>query len=194
MKRGRTVVRTGRGKGKHEVQAAPVPPDPSVVLALDLATSTGWAVLRVKNGTIRSGARSFEAGRVQGAGARFLLFRRWLDEMLQEWAFDVVYFEEVRGHVATQAAQVYGGFLATLTAWCEEREIPYLGVHTGTWKKTITGAGNAKKDQVRACIAERLELDPQPKHDEADALGVLLHATDRFDDGEIRHVRAGRTR
>ena len=39
-----------------------------------------------------------------------------------------VYFEEVRRHAGTDAAHLYGGFLATLTSWCEQHGIAYQGV------------------------------------------------------------------
>lgn len=157
------------------------------VVAFDLATRTGWAVMR-PDGVIVSGVKSFQPTRLQGAGMRFLLFRQWLDELKASHRFTSVYFEEVRGHVATIAAQIYGGFAATLTAWCEEREVPYLGVHTGVWKKALTGAGNAKKDLVQRCVAERLALAKPLGPDESDAIGVLLHGTNRLEDGSIQHV------
>ena len=68
---------------------------------------------------------------------------------------DTLHFEEVRRHVSTDAAHAYGGFLATLTAWCEHQRIPYQGVPVGTIKKHATGKGNANKAAViaaaRAC-------------------------------------------
>ncbi len=36
-----------------------------------------------------------------------------------------IHFEEVRRHVGTDAAHVFGGLLATLTAWVELRGVPY---------------------------------------------------------------------
>ena len=57
---------------------------------------------------------------------RYLRFERWLDETRKiAGGIDAVYFEEVRRHIGTDAAHVFGGFLATLTAWCEAHSIPY---------------------------------------------------------------------
>ena len=56
--------------------------------------------------------------------------------------------------LGTDAAHVYGGFLATLTSWCEQRAIAYQGVPVGTIKRFITGKGNADKaggDRRRSC-------------------------------------------
>jgi len=69
------------------------------------------------------------------------------------------------------AAHAYGGFLAHLTAWCEDKQIPYLGVPVGTIKKHIAGKGNASKNEV---ISSVVNLGFNPKDDnEADALALL---------------------
>ena len=140
------------------------------VLALDLGTTTGWACR--SNGVIVSGTISFKPGRYDGGGMRFLRFSKWLDELHDLQQFDVVYFEEVRRHLGVDAAHAYGGFLATLGAWCETHSIPYQGISIGTWKKALTGKGNAGKDEVKAAV---MALGHSPKDDnEADAIGVLL--------------------
>ncbi|MBU3748789.1 MAG: hypothetical protein FGM36_16180, partial [Burkholderiaceae bacterium] len=91
----------------------------TTILALDLGTTTGWA-LRGSDGHITSGSESFRPQRFEGGGMRFLRFKRWLTEIKQSCAsIDCLHFEEVRRHVSTDAAHAYGGFLATLTAWCE---------------------------------------------------------------------------
>ena len=143
----------------------------STILALDLGTTTGWA-LRSSDGAITSGSASFRPQRFEGGGMRFLRFKRWLAE-LKDMAggIDALHFEEVRRHVSTDAAHAYGGFLATLTAWCEHHQIPYQGVPVGTIKKHATGKGNAGKDLV---IAAMTALGHAPADDnEADALALL---------------------
>jgi Holliday junction resolvasome RuvABC endonuclease subunit len=85
-----------------------------------------------------------------------------------------VYFEAVRRHVGTDASHVYGGLLATLTAWCEEHGIPYSGAPVGTWKRHACGKGNASKDDVIAAMRAR-GFEPVDDN-EADALAVLLWA------------------
>ena len=104
----------------------------NTTLALDLGTTTGWA-LRPRDGEIAHGFVSFRPQRFEGGGMRFLRFKRWLSE-IDALAGDLqaVYFEEVRRHAGVDAAHVYGGLMATLTAWCEHRNIPYQGVPVGT--------------------------------------------------------------
>jgi Holliday junction resolvasome RuvABC endonuclease subunit len=82
-----------------------------------------------------------------------------------------VYFEEVRRHASTDSAHVYGGLLATLTAWCEHHKIPYQGVPVGTIKKHATGKGNAGKDEM--VKAMQALGHPVTDDNEADALAIL---------------------
>ncbi|OYV01413.1 MAG: hypothetical protein CFE26_22945, partial [Verrucomicrobiales bacterium VVV1] len=118
------------------------PSTPSI-LALDLGSTTGWAV-RTARCRILHGTAEFRPSRYEGGGMRYLRFGKWLDQTLDvTGGIDAVYFEEVRRHAGTDAAHVFGGLLATLTAWCEEHELPYQGVPVGTWKRHACGKGNA---------------------------------------------------
>jgi len=152
------------------------------ILALDLGTTTGWA-LRGRDGTVTSGSESFKPQRFEGGGMRFLRFKRWLTEIKQcADGIDEVVFEEVRRHASTDAAHAYGGFLATLTAWCEHHGIPYQGVPVGTIKRHATGRGNANKEAMMAAIRA---LGHQPADDnEADALALLDFALARWQENE----------
>jgi Holliday junction resolvasome RuvABC endonuclease subunit len=103
---------------------------------------------------------------------RFLRFSQWLDSLDAPAA---VYFEEVRRHAGTDAAHVYGGLLAHLTAWCEARGIPYAGVPVGTIKAHATGKGNASKDTMIAAMQSK-GFNPADDN-EADALAILDYCT-----------------
>ena len=142
----------------------------TTILSLDLGTTTGWAVS--KNGHIYSGTEHFNNDRYSGGGMRFLRFRKWLDEIKNlNNGLDEVYFEEVRRHSGTDASHVYGGFMAHLTAWCEQYQIPYSGIPVGTIKKFICRKGNAGKAEVMEAVKAK---GHQPKDDnEADALALL---------------------
>lgn len=148
----------------------------STVLALDLGTTVGWA-LRMGDHSILSGTQTFRPGRFEGGGMRYLRFTDWLVEVaMRAHGIRRVVFEEVRRHAGTDAAHVYGGFLGTLTAWCEEHEIPYQGVPVGTIKRFATGKGNADKAAMIAAVRAR-GFTPADDN-EADAIALLLWATD----------------
>lgn len=139
------------------------------IMALDLGTYTGWAIK--DSSGIRSGTKSFKTKREQGAGMRYLMFRRWLDSVKD--GVTEIHFEEVRRHAGTQAAHVYGAFQGALMAWCEENNIPYESVPVGVIKKSATGRGNASKQEM-IDAAKALGFEPGT-HDEADAIHILRH-------------------
>ena len=142
------------------------------ILALDLGTTTGWALLGT-NDIISSGSVSFRPGRFDGGGMRFLRFSNWLSELdrMGGELLKSIWFEEVRRHAGTDAAHVYGGFMGTLTAWAERHGVPYEGVPVGTIKKHVTGKGNANKAAVMAAV-QALGYAPADDN-EADALALL---------------------
>jgi len=143
----------------------------TAILALDLGTQTGWALLD-REGSINSGSETFKPQRFEGGGMRYLRFKRWLTEIKQCGdGIDAVYFEEVRRHIGVDAAHAYGGFMATLTAWCEHHAIPYQGVPVGTIKKHATGRGNAGKAEMIAAVIARGHIPTDDN--EADALALL---------------------
>ncbi|MBY0354992.1 MAG: Holliday junction resolvase [Rickettsiales bacterium] len=146
------------------------------ILAFDLGMQTGWALLT--EGRIFSGSESFHTSRFSGGGMRFLRFRHFLDSLKQKADIKAVYFEEVRRHLGVDAAHIYGGFLAHLTAWCEDHEIPYQGVGVGTIKRHATGKGNASKEEIITAIKAK-GFNPVD-YNEADSLALLLWAQDNM--------------
>jgi Holliday junction resolvasome RuvABC endonuclease subunit len=122
---------------------------------------------------IISGTVSFKAGRYEGGGMRYLRFVEWLDGLPLP---EAVYFEEVRRHAGTDAAHVYGGFLASLTSWCERRKVPYGGVPVGTIKAHVTGKGNASKDAMM--VAMQAKGFSPCDDNEADALAIMSFVID----------------
>ncbi|MFT4314849.1 MAG: crossover junction endodeoxyribonuclease RuvC [Wolbachia pipientis] len=147
------------------------------ILTLDLGKQTGWAILT--DGVIESGSKSFHGSRFSGGGMHFLKFRSWLNEMKEKFSnIEAVYFEEVRRHLGTDAAHCYGGFLAVLSAWCEENNIPYQGVNVKTIKRFITGKGNASKSEVIEAVKKK---GGSPRDDnEGDALALMFYVSKDF--------------
>jgi Holliday junction resolvasome RuvABC endonuclease subunit len=147
------------------------------ILAIDPGTNCGWAT--TDGGTIISGTWNLKGGRYEGAGMRFVRLRRFLEEF---GPVDRIVFEEVRRHLGTDAAHVYGGIVAVVMAFCEERQVPYEGIPVGTIKKLATGKGNANKDAMVAAARERWpEFDGDDN--EADARWMLAVAAGMYGGG-----------
>ena len=139
------------------------------ILALDLATKTGWAAYHGGcGGAMNSGMQDFSLKRGESAGMKFLRFRAWLDVMQALLnPIDVLYYEQAhhRGGAATQSAY---GLITDVLAFAAQHNIQTSAIHTGTLKKYATGRGNAKKPEMIEA-ARKLGFDPKDDN-EADAI------------------------
>ena len=123
----------------HRPQDSQPNATPQAVLALDLGTTTGWA-LSLPDRSVTHGYVSFKPQRFEGGGMRYLRFRRWLDELLATTApkvaasgLDAVYFEEVRRHLGVDAAHAYGGFLRRRWGRCCHADSLFYGRGSYSW-------------------------------------------------------------
>lgn len=152
-------------------QSVHVPTAAGAVLAIDPGTRCGWAAMKGGE-VVASGVWNLTTGRFAGGGMRYLRFRRILVEALESLSPSLVAFEEVRRHLGTDAAHVFGGLVAILTAECEERGIPYQGFPVGAVKKTATGKGNAPKEAMLAAARRRWPAVEVTDDNQADALWI----------------------
>ena len=142
------------------------------ILALDLGTSCGWALeLATKTAPLVSGCWDLRPGKFDGGGMRFVKFRNQLNLLHDANRISQVVYEGVRRHLGVDAAHIYGGLMAHLQSWCEDKSIPYAGVSVQAIKKFATGKGNASKDEVTAAV-ESWGFRPC-NDDEADAIALL---------------------
>ena len=107
---------------------------------------------------------------------RFVRFRTKLGGLIG--GQQLVVYEEVRRHLGTDAAHVYGGLLSVLQVECETRGIAYQGVPVATIKRHATGKGNA--DKAAMVAAAQVRWPHAKNHDESDALWLLDWARHEF--------------
>lgn len=158
------------------------------ILALDLATSTGWAGSD-RSGRASSGVQRFDLARGESSGMRFLRFRRWLRETLDLLAMGhpfntdrgVIAYEQPH-HRGGAATALCAGLVAIVLEEAAARELETVPVHTATLKKHATGRGNAKKPDMQAAAAKRWGPNAagELQEDQADALCVLAWALDEI--------------
>lgn len=146
--------------------------NPTEVLALDVATSTGWAT------TTTSGTWNLAPKKDESRGMRLIRFRAKLTEMITLHKIKLVVFEGAVGYGAHPnfvGAEMIGVMKLTL----EELNINYAAFVPSVIKKFATGKGNAKKpDMIRAA---QLKWNMTGKDDnEADALAILHYALYEF--------------
>jgi hypothetical protein len=144
------------------------------ILALDLATKTGWAT----NINRTSGIQTFDVRRGESPGMRFLRCRGWLSEMQNLLGvIDVIVYEQAhhRGGAATACCV---GLVSTVQTFAAEQNIELMAVHTGELKRWATGKGNANK-QAMVQAARTRGWDPSDDN-EADAQLLLEYSMPLF--------------
>lgn len=140
-------------------------------IGIDPGSKCGWAVLDEEGRRVASGTWKLQGGRFDGAGMRFVRLDSHVRELLSSGGEVVLGFEEVRRHMGTDAAHIYGGVVATVMRVCEELGVPYAGVPVGTVKRHGTGKGNAGKLEMVEAAEARWEVKVADDN-EADALWI----------------------
>lgn len=112
------------------------------VIALDLATSTGWCCGN-KGEIPKHGVENFSIDKSKGErkGKRFLNFHIWFRSLIKREKPDFVYFEAVKFHTSLDNGRVYGGLLSQVQLICEAEGIEYLEFDVNQIKKFARGIG-----------------------------------------------------
>lgn len=161
-----------------------------MIVALDLATKCGWAVLHGRK-RLDSGRITLRRGK-EHRGARWDNFEKFLSELIINHNPQVLAYERVRRHVGVTAAHVYGGLLAGIERFEFKRladDVPrgtlfhpeIVPVEISTWRKAAVGRGDAKKADVEKWAKKRFRYTPS-SDDEAEALAIAE---------AVRKIRAG---
>lgn len=148
------------------------------ILALDLATKTGWAL--VVNGRVtESGVQDFSKRRGESNGVLFLRARKWLISFRALAAPDLVAYEQAhfRGGAATE---ICVGLQTRAQEIAAEWGVESAPVPTGTLKKWATGSGSADKAYMIEWATASIGRKPEDDN-EADAIAVGLWAAEQFD-------------
>jgi len=176
-----------------------------MILALDLATKTGWAY-RNRSGKIVSGIWDFTSKRGEWNDKRYADCFHKLDGVCHKWLFGgvedfTIWYEEPTPQ-STDARKVLYGLLAVVKIICHEYDITlhldkkvtkkknkitgkiytnttYRGVAPKTLKKFTTGYGNASKAdmmvQAGEIVGKMIDDD-----NEADAICLLAYAEEEL--------------
>ncbi len=111
------------------------------ILALDIATKTGWC-----NNT-SSGVWDFNIKRGESIGMRLIRFRAKINEMIQLERPDVIVYELPAG-LFKASIMVASEMIGVLKTICEDHAIEYAHESATEIKKFATGKGNAKKEAM----------------------------------------------
>lgn len=144
------------------------------LLALDVATKTGWAVYA--NGVYSSGVKvlsPIKKGRKllpdDHPGQKFLEFAVWLHEVLTDYSITHIAYEVTGSQRGGKTNQLLLGLRGVLYGTAAKYEIPILETYPGSLKLHATGHGGASKEDMQKAWMEKFNEDPGTD-DECDAL------------------------
>ena len=147
----------------------------AAVLALDIATTTGWALQRA-SGRVESGRLMLKAG--AHAGDRMLQFRAFLvdinSRLEREGGISTVVWEDAFRQPGNANA-LHHRLVGVLLEWAAKNGVAVQPAGVSAIKKHATGNGNADKEAMLA--AARALFPGVRDHNEADAIHVLRFAT-----------------
>lgn len=148
------------------------------ILALDMATSCGWALST--NGRIESGVETFDVKRHESRGMRWIHFNGWLDVMTVREGqplVELVIYEKPLGRFATSGAagEIALGMATRVDEQCARLGIEHTALPPATLKKWTTGKGNADKAAMLEAVERRFGRRCDT-HDEADAVALVHYA------------------
>ena len=157
------------------------------ILALDLASKTGWCIIR-DGRILESGVQDWTKKRGETNGLLFLRARRWLNDIsaVAGRTPDLVAYEQAhyRGGAATE---ICVGLQTRAQEVAAQWGVESAPVATGTLKKWATGSGAADKSEMMAYAEVHLGRAPLDDN-EADAVAVGLWAWEQFGQATNREV------
>lgn len=137
------------------------------ILALDIATTSGYATSAIESGTFNCSFKKGESGSI-----RLLRFRNKVTELLDLIKPDVVAYERSAGR-NTHSIKTQSEMIGVLTLMLEDRNIQYASYSPSEVKKFFTGKGNAsKEDMIKTAKKKYPEIEIIDDN-HSDALAIL---------------------
>jgi Holliday junction resolvasome RuvABC endonuclease subunit len=158
-----------------------------VILALDQATLTGYAVVNEQGEILDSGTWQLADRKRTGEsrGMRYIRFEANLRRAIIHWKPSLIVHEQtlLRGGAATEIAN---GFKALILKEAADLNVEVSCVHTSELKHWATGNGKAEKEDMVQAAMGFLKVrsatgKTAPRDDnEADAICIGLWAAERY--------------
>lgn len=136
------------------------------ILALDLATNTGWA-----HSDGASGVQSFKPRRGDSPGMRYLNLRAWLSRVQEVAPIELIVYEQPH-HRGGAATEVLVGMVTTVQAWAAEHGKETTSRQSSEIKRHALGKGRGSKLAMMLACEKKFGFEPI-NDDHADALWLL---------------------
>lgn len=135
------------------------------ILALDIATHTGWCTKTA------SGVWDFSIKRDESSGMRLIRFKAKVREVIEKEQINLVVFERTAGF-HKNAIIVQSELHGVLKLFLEENNIQYRAYSASEIKKFATGKGNAGKPLMIAAAKQKYPDVEIIDDNHADALHI----------------------
>ncbi len=143
------------------------------ILALDIATITGWATKTA------SGIWDLNVKKDESKGFRLIRLRSKLREIIDMEKIDVIVFERPAGFHKNPII-VQSELQSVVKVVCEDQGIEYRGFSATEIKKFATGGGRADKLEMVKLAKEKYGMQSDDNN-EADALHLMHLALSFYD-------------
>ena len=142
------------------------------ILALDIATHTGWCT------ETASGVWNLTPKRDESNGIRLLRLKAKVREIVELEKVDLIAFERSQGHHQNSVI-VQSELHGVLKLYCEENKIQYVAYSPGELKKFATGKGSANKLAMVKAAQDKYGWKGTDDN-EADAIHIYHYAKSIF--------------
>lgn len=144
--------------------------EPKQVLALDIATTTGYFSLNDKGGVW-----DFDPKKAKNSRRQYASFRNTLIRYIKKWDIVQIVAEDINVRGNFVAMRKLSEFRGILREVCESLEInPPVFVNVTSIKYFMTGRGGAKKQSIMKACKTKYNINPIDDN-HADAIGVFYY-------------------
>ena len=143
------------------------------MIALDFATTTGWA--KIKGISITSGFVEFKTKSKEPKDLRLIKFREWLNTNCKD--VSIIAYEAVRTMKSANAVVCLAEYQSILKVFALENNIQLMPFSAKQIKKHIAGNGNASKQMVMDAVNAKygLTITNDNQSDAVALLSLALH-------------------
>ena len=151
------------------------------ILALDLATKTGWAIIGDDGSVIESGVQDFSKRRGESNGLMYMRFRKWLAGMhlMADGRNGLLIGYERPHHRGGAATSLLNNLAGRVEEHAATHNAEYFQVPPNTLKKWATGKGNCGKLEIMEKASEIVGYEIT-SDDEADAIMIGLYGFEQY--------------
>lgn len=150
-----------------------------IVLGIDPGlVQTGWGVLEARDSSRITylGSGCIRTSRTEELPGRLLVIFRAVSTLIERYKPEIMVLEKLYSHYKHPVTSILMGHargVVSLAAGASDLRV--LNYPATRVKKSVTGNGNASKDQVQHMVYAILGLDERPAtFDESDALAIAL--------------------